>query len=593
MTVLAEPSPERPRASDSATDKTAEDISPERIDKLIRELGAADYFARQRAQDELARLGFAAFDALSAAVDDEDLEIASRAKYLLRLMRVEWISAGDPPEVQKCLKDYESLDAAARQGRMQALAELPDDQGLVALCRLARFEMSNLLSKRAAMAVLARAKAETPKPAAAEIIRKQLRDCKRPGAVWLLKWAQLAEQSPDKLLPEWNKLIDAETALLRRAPNETQPDIIAALTRFQVAWLRKLDKNDEALAAMRRLVQIDPGTPQSVAALLDWLIEQKAWPAVDDLAARFAPRFAVDPMLLYTLAQAYLDQGKKEQAEQTAARALKLNPGKQENQLLAHLRTAEALRDKGQFDWAKGEYEHVQEQAAAAQLGIGIVAATMLSEMLHDQRRNDEAAAALEKTLTALDAGKPPLGNFFPANPFGDAPTQTKELRSRMHYFRACHWETAGDDVKRREALRLALETNPGDVDVLIACYQLPGQAADERAKIVELVKTTADKMHKLIAANPDDSSPYNQYAWLVGNTEGDMDEALRCAKKAVELQPDTAGYIDTLAHVHFARGEYAEAVKQQSKAVELDPHSGLLRYKLEVFRKKLAEQGK
>ena len=41
--------------------------SAEHIQKLVRQLGDNDYFVRQGAQDELARLGFQAFDAVNAA----------------------------------------------------------------------------------------------------------------------------------------------------------------------------------------------------------------------------------------------------------------------------------------------------------------------------------------------------------------------------------------------------------------------------------------------------------------------------------------------------------------------------------------------
>ena len=85
----------------------------------------------------------------------------------------------------------------------------------------------------------------------------------------------------------------------------------------------------------------------------------------------------------------------------------------------------------------------------------------------------------------------------------------------------------------------------------------------------------------------------YNQYAWLVGNTEGDFDEAVRCARKSLELQPEEGGYYDTLAHVYFGKGDLENAVKYQTKAAQLDPHSGLIRGKLELFRKKLQEKKK
>ena len=157
--------------------------SAQRIDKLIHQLGDKDYFARQQAQDELARMGFDAFEALNAATESPDLEIASRARYLLRLMRVEWTSSNDPPDVKECLKDYELQNSAMRMMRMGVLAGLPDGRGIPALCRLVRFEKSSPLSKSAAVAFLTHAKTAPPKPADVEAIRKSLNKCKRRRAL--------------------------------------------------------------------------------------------------------------------------------------------------------------------------------------------------------------------------------------------------------------------------------------------------------------------------------------------------------------------------------------------------------------------------
>ena len=56
---------------------------------------------------------------------------------------------------------------------------------------------------------------------------------------------------------------------------------------------------------------------------------------------------------------------------------------------------------------------------------------------------------------------------------------------------------------------------------------------------------------------------------------------------------PTHGGLLDTLARVHFARGDLEGAVKLQTKAAELDPHSGLIQRQLEFFRKKLEEKKK
>jgi cytochrome c-type biogenesis protein CcmH/NrfG len=79
----------------------------------------------------------------------------------------------------------------------------------------------------------------------------------------------------------------------------------------------------------------------------------------------------------------------------------------------------------------------------------------------------------------------------------------------------------------------------------------------------------------------------------LVANTEGDMNEALKYAKRAVELQPGSGGILDTLAHVYFAKGDFENAVKTQEKAAELEPHSELIKKKLAVFKKAIEDKKK
>ncbi len=44
-------------------------------------------------------------------------------------------------------------------------------------------------------------------------------------------------------------------------PVETSQEIVAGLTRFQIAQLKKLGKADEAMTAIRRLVELDAAIP--------------------------------------------------------------------------------------------------------------------------------------------------------------------------------------------------------------------------------------------------------------------------------------------------------------------------------------------
>jgi tetratricopeptide (TPR) repeat protein len=559
-------------------------VSAQHVNKLIRQLGDKDYFVRQRAQDELARLGFDAFDALNAATTDEDLEIASRAKYLLRLMRVEWTTENDPPRVKALLRNYEFEDTRSREARMQGLAGLANGQGIAALCRLVRFEKTLLLSKAAAVALLGgQMGADPPDAATVAIVRNNLKGCKRPGAAWLMAWTRLGAD-PQAVMAQWAKLIDDEQAVLRRVPNESSREIVAGLTRFQIARLKKLGKTDEAMAAILRLVDLEQGNAGTLAELLDWLIDEKAWKAVDRLAQRFRVQLEREPTLLYMLAEAYARQDQKARAEETAKQALGLYPGKRQAELLHHLAAAQHLRARGQFAWARREYDHVIAQGGDAENDeIRAMAQAVLAEMLHDQGQDLDAAGVLQKLVEAIDSGKVTEAELGGRKP--------NEVRARMNHFFACHWLAKGDAAKQRDALDKALAADPTDVDVLIACYRLAGQPPEYRAKIVELIKKAAAALREQIAEDPENPSTYNQFAWLIANTEGDFDEALRNSQKSLELKPDEGGFFDTLGRCYFAKGDLENAVKNQAKAAELEPYSGLIHRQLELFRGKLEEK--
>ena len=558
------------------------DSLDKRIDRLIGQLGDQDYFVRQRAQAELAKLGFDAFDALSAAEDHEDLEIATRVKYLLRLMRVNWTLKDDPPEVRRYLENYESLVPKQRLEQMRNLSGLAGGVGIPALCRLVRFEKSAVLSKHAAVEVLGRQPPDEPPTAElAETIRKSLGRSRRTATGWLLTYVRFRDD-PQAALAAWTKLVDEELGVLRRSADQSSPQVAAALVRIQINWLAKLGRKKEAVAAMWKLIDLEKGEPESLADLVRWLVEQQAWDAIEQVAGRFADRFARDPLLLYTLAQAQAAGGKEKLAEETAARARNLNSGAQLDELVAHLMTAYGLRGRGLFKWAEQEYRYVIGSAVTGQ-NLTATARFGLSEMLHDQGEDLRAADVLKPLAEAIGKMEP-LPEKIAARTPGS-------IRSRMNHFYARHWGEKGDRRKQRQYLEAALAADATDVDVLIACYRLPEADAEWRQKTKNLIEKAADALRAQIAANPDKSLYYNQFAWLIGNTEGDFEEALKYSRKSLELDPDAGGYYDTLGRVCFGKGDYEDAVKYQTKAAQLDPHSGLIRKQLELFKEALAKQ--
>jgi tetratricopeptide (TPR) repeat protein len=86
------------------------------------------------------------------------------------------------------------------------------------------------------------------------------------------------------------------------------------------------------------------------------------------------------------------------------------------------------------------------------------------------------------------------------------------------------------------------------------------------------LVKTYETMVTKMDS----DAGLYNQYAWFIyqEKMKDKYDRGIKLAKKAVELQPDAAHIWDTLAWLHFEKGNKDKALKAMKKAVELEPET-------------------
>ena len=78
------------------------------IRRLIQLLGDKDYFVRQKAEQELTKIGFAAVYDLADAADSDDMEIVARSAALLRSIKSNWSRPDDPSGVVQAGADDES-----------------------------------------------------------------------------------------------------------------------------------------------------------------------------------------------------------------------------------------------------------------------------------------------------------------------------------------------------------------------------------------------------------------------------------------------------------------------------------------------------
>jgi len=85
-----------------------------------------------------------------------------------------------------------------------------------------------------------------------------------------------------------------------------------------------------------------------------------------------------------------------------------------------------------------------------------------------------------------------------------------------------------------------------------------------------------AEKFYrKAMEADPSYPDPYNNLAWLFVKNRLNLDEAIKLAKKALELQSDPTFY-DTLGWAYYLKGMYREAHSSLARAMEMDPYNAL-----------------
>ena len=390
-----------------------------------------------------------------------------------------------------------------------------------------------------------------------------------------------------KALAAWKRLVASEQQSLKTSPRFTSRDVVSELLRREIEMLESLGRRDEAVQAMRELVPLESGQPQSLIRLVEWLAQKKAWSVIDDVATRFGQAFDQQPLLMYTLAEARLAQGNR-------AGAPDRRPGSGVNgdDASEHLAVGRRAAEAGRCPWAEMEFRHVM---AAGPLDNALVvdAYHRLAEMFHDQGQDEAAGKTLQAVVDRMDA-QPAI-----AQAIGQTGRKPESSRSRMLYCFSEQERLKGNVRGKRNCWTWqspAIRPTPTCWWPSTGCRI---RANARRRQTLQKIRAAADSFRKEVIAAPENAEHYNQLAWLLGNTlaESDKavaDEALRASQRSLELQPGEGGLMDTLGRCYYARGDYEAAVRHQSEAARLEPHSGLIRRQLELFKKarRIAPEG-
>jgi tetratricopeptide (TPR) repeat protein len=581
-------SPRVARTSSSATGRS----DPGGIDRLISQLGSDEYFYRRRAEEQLIERGADVFDQLQAAEEHPDLEIASRAHYILQRIKIEWIHPQDSAAVQATMKDYGELTKAERLQRMDRLISLDNDEGLGALCRIARYEPSGQLARSAALVIVRSVVSAERASEQLGVIRQELGDSRRVPVEWLRTYCEQLEQ-PERVIDRWLTLIDEEAARIADDSPDTKAMLVFQLISFHLELCRENPQPESIFASLQRRTDLyvsqEGQLGIGLAYAMNWLWENEQWEALELLEDHYAETIREERLLIYLAAAARWKQGRNELAEEFAERAYKM-----ETDDTADRETiGDLIGEMGRHDWAEREWWFVVEafpvkdsnstpdlRSMSARLSLALL-------RLHDQGEDRRAVELMSEMIDALEADPKPMSDIRSTR---RGRLQLNQLYVQKEYFLACQAAAEGKLDEQRKFLEAACAHNSQDPDVLIAMYRLQDVDKAFRKQTVLRIQQALRTVEGYIEQEPNVAQWHNHWAWLVSNTEGDYAQAVEHSLRSLELSPDSPSYLDTLGRCYYAVGKLEDAVRVQREAVRRHPHLQVMRRQLELFESALAE---
>jgi len=592
--------------------------------KLVEALGSDSYATRLQARVKLQRMGLQAIDELRRATSDLDSEISLTAKSIVASYSIVWFTSDDPDVVSDALEGYGAESIPERQARILLLAEFPNRIGLPALVRIARFESSTRLRRRATTEILGQVIDRDPakRKANAALIIKGLGSAAQQANEVLQVYANdLA--SGQYSAEQWRMLVRKQRdALDSLSSDEVTRASVLSFVRICAVHAASLGKKEEAFRLAVENFDLVPATTNDLIEACNWATDNQLYPLVFELFAKNRPMFDRSAVLLYGYAFALRGKGDEEEAVRVADNAFRLSPLGQTKETLEAMQPREleeiakmrreiavSLRARGMFEWAEREYKHVIDSVPIVDKD-SVACRSDLSIMLSELGRHQDVIDLLGPLLERIEKD-----DEFKAEVQADRNLSMylSGWDSRVEYHKALlDLEKHADDEPGNEAIldrarkrmMSAYISNPRDIDVLIKMYRTKGDQSWRDAVKTQLA--SAERVRSTTIGNYKDAlargggngqveaslaEALNNYAWLICNTEGDYKQALKYSLESLEIREDSAK-LDTCGRCYFVMGDFDNAIRVQKRALALEPHSPPLKRQLREFEqaKKKAE---
>ena len=551
---------------------------PPDVPTLIQKLADADPDVRQSAAAQLTDLGAAVRPALMQAMESAVPEVRTQISQIL--LRRPWVGPNDAPDVQQALTDYGQLDAEERCQRAQMLAELPKGAGQDALIRILQYDPSAAVRWQSAQLLRMRLNDNLPPLA-------RLRDIpidNQTNNVPLLAtigwaWHDADAQRTDKFLA---RAIAADAA---------HPAAMNGQLDFAYAWLihRATDgqRYEDAATLLRQQssrVSWDPDSiPQPVASLFALHAQAGPFPGFSaDL--HLYRSYLSRPEVLYCLAHLAGREGLLSMDPLLNLAAISAGG----TSSLRHLQAGIFLTDQGWLESAQRELHIALLLCDPSSPGQIVDIYFKLAQIAGDL--NDDLATAqnLESALQYLSGTDYQLQR---TTPMGDElPWSVDDAWAEVHwhYLRAA--QASNDTPALAAHLQKLLELNklgqilhedPGLASDVVPYLQQAGRTVEAEKYFNSVYKDLNDEL----SAHPTDAETMNNLAWLCARSNRRLTDAMKFADQAVTAEPDNSAYLDTDAECHFRAGDKADAIKLETRALQLTPNDTFMMGQLQRFQ--------
>ncbi len=417
---------------------------------------------------------------------------------------------------------------------------------------------------------------------------------------------------------------------IRLRPND--PDAYLVLTQLCLDQ----GKVDEAVKVVEDLGAAVPGEPIGFRRLGLALAERGDGPRAEKLLTRAVDRDPGDLESWVTLAHLYETTNRLPRAVEAYGRALERDPENVEVLLAAGrlaLRMENAADAHAYFDLLLSLSKDPEQVVKVAFSYLAVHQYNAAAEVLDSARKSSEEPRlhfyaglvhekrhAWQKAADAFEAVPREMGDLsFEAKMHRamclSSLGQHKASIDLFHKVSEEKPELSGLDaawaralerssqVKESESLLLkAFATRPS-VDLLEAiggfydrqnrnaeAVSLFTQASQRQPKDEALTfalatalerlgawQKSVEKMRSVLEANPANAAAMNFIGYTLADHGGDLDEAEKLVKRALDTRPDSAAYLDSMGWVLYKRGEFDKAVDFLERAVTEAPDEATL----------------